>query len=572
MNTEKFEMVAKTFQGLEDVLAKEITELGGENVAIGKRMVSFEGDKELLYKANFHCRTALRILKPIFKFKASNTDEVYESIKSLDWDAYLQLDQTFSIDSVVFSDDFKHSKFVTYRAKDAIVDYFTEKYEKRPSVRLNNADLSLNLHISHTHCTLSLDSSGESLHKRGYRIAQTEAPINEVLAAGMILKTGWSGESNFIDPMCGSGTLLIEAAMIATKTPPGIYRKEFAFERWSDYDEELFDAIYNDDSQERVFEHRIFGSDISPMVIDIATKNVKSAGLAQYITLQVKPFQQYTEAPQGGGVMVTNPPYGERITSRDLLGLYEMIGERLKHVFRGFDAWIISYQTECFDKIGLKPSIKLELMNGALECEYRKYEIFDGSYKEFRKEEGSLNKELATDDQEVEKKNRFDFKPTRRPERGARGERGKDGERREFKPRGDRYAGKDGERREFKSRGDRFAGKDGERREFNKSRGDRFAGKDGERREFNKSRGDRYAGKDGERREFNKSRGDRFADKDGEREEGGKPFEYMHGDKAFDRFVSFKKPSIDSSAHEPTLGRKMRERNKGKNNDNNDND
>ncbi len=565
MNTEKFEMVAKTFQGLEDVLAKEITELGGENVAIGKRMVSFEGDKELLYKANFRCRTALRILKPIFKFKASNTDEVYEQIKAFDWDGYLQVDQTFAIDSVVFSDEFKHSKFVTYRAKDAIVDYFTEKYEKRPSVRLNNADLSLNLHISHNHCTLSLDSSGESLHKRGYRVVQTEAPINEVLAAGMILKTGWSGESNFIDPMCGSGTLLVEAAMIATKTPPGIYRKEFAFERWNDYDEEMFDAIYNDDSQEQVFEHRIYGSDISPKAIDIATQNIKSAGLAQYITLQVKPFQQYTEAPQGGGVMVTNPPYGERITSRDLLGLYEMIGERLKHIFRGFDAWIISYQTECFDKIGLKPSAKIDLMNGALECEYRKYEIFDGTYKSFREEDGSLNKELPTDEQPFERKKRFDFKPTKRF--GEKREGGEErGERKDFKPRGERRFDKGdrpdrGERKDFKPRGERRFDK-GDRPE----RGDRKDFKPRGERRFDKGdRPDR-----GERKDF-KPRGERRFDKGdrldrGEREEA-KPFEYIHGEKAFDRFVSFKKPSIDSSAHEPGMGRKMRERNNKKEND-----
>ena len=209
MNTEKFEIVAKTFQGLEDVLAEELKNLGAEDIEIGRRMVSFHGDKPLLYKTNLACRTALRILKPIYKFEASNPDEVYEKMKAFEWDTLLSPETTFSIDSVTYSDCFKHSKFVTYRAKDAIADYFMEKTGKRPSVRLNGAELVLNLHISHMSCTLSLDSSGESLHKRGYRVGQTEAPINEVLAAGMILKTGWHGETDFIDPMCGSGTILI---------------------------------------------------------------------------------------------------------------------------------------------------------------------------------------------------------------------------------------------------------------------------------------------------------------------------------------------------------------------------
>ena len=266
MNTEKFEIVAKTFQGLEDVLAEEIRQLGGENVETGRRMVSFQGDKTLLYKANLACRTALRILKPIYKFEAANPDEVYEKMKAFPWETLLSPETTFSIDSVTYSDSFKHSKFVTYRAKDAIADYFMEKSGKRPSVRLNGAEVVLNLHIAQMSCTLSLDSSGESLHKRGYRVGQTEAPINEVLAAGMILKTGWHGEKDLIDPMCGSGTILIEAALIATNTYPGIFRKSFAFERWKDFDEELFETLYNDDSHEREFTHRIYGSAGSEMM------------------------------------------------------------------------------------------------------------------------------------------------------------------------------------------------------------------------------------------------------------------------------------------------------------------
>lgn len=381
---ETFEMVAKTLYGLEDILAGELTALGAQEVETGRRMVSFKGDKELLYKANFHCRTALRILKPVYHFKAKNADEVYEQVKSVEWNKYMDVKTTFAIDSVIYSEDFNHTKFVAYRTKDAVADYFLEKEGKRPSVRVNNPDLYINIHISHNDCTLSIDSSGESLHKRGYRVSQTEAPLNEVLAAGMIMKTGWQGESNFIDPMCGSGTLLIEAVMIALNIAPGVYRKEFAFEKWNDFDQELFDRIYNDDSQEREFKFKVYGSDISPKAIEIARENIRGAGLGRYIDLKTMPFQQYQEAPRPG-VLVTNPPYGERISTRDLLGLYEMIGERLKHVFTGYNAWIVSYQEECFDKIGLRPSAKYKVMNGSLECEYRQYEIFEGKQAEYKR-------------------------------------------------------------------------------------------------------------------------------------------------------------------------------------------
>lgn len=381
---ETFEIVAKTLYGLEEILAGELTALGAQNVEIGRRMVAFTGDKELLYKANFCCRTALRILKPIYHFKAKDADEVYEQVKSVEWEKYMDLKTTFAIDSVIYSENFNHTKFVAYRTKDAIADYFSSKYGKRPSVRVNHPDLYINIHISHNDCTLSIDSSGESLHKRGYRVEQTEAPLNEVLAAGMIMKTGWNGESNFVDPMCGSGTLLIEAAMIALNIAPGVYRKEFAFEKWPDFDQELFDRIYNDDSQEKEFKFKIYGSDISPKALEIAHKNVRGASLGKYIDLKVLPFQQYQEPPKPG-ILVTNPPYGERISTRDLLGLYEMIGERLKHVFTGYKAWIISYQEECFDKIGLRPTEKYKLINGALECEYRGYDIFEGKQADYKR-------------------------------------------------------------------------------------------------------------------------------------------------------------------------------------------
>ena len=320
--SEQFEMVAKTFQGLENVLADELKALGAVDIETGKRVVAFKGDKATMYRANFCCRTALRILKPIYKFNADNIESLYESAKKFDWEKIMNVKRTFSIDSTVYSDEFRHSKFVTYRVKDAIADYFNEKYGERPSIRVTNPDVMLDVHISGNEVTISLDSSGESLHKRGYRVAQTEAPINEVLAAGIIKLSGWDGNSNFYDPMCGSGTFLIEAALIAANINPGVYRSGFAFERWEDFDEDLFESIYNDDSNEREFEYKIYGSDISPKAVGIARSNIKSARVGKYIEVDMKPFQEITSVPEGGGVLITNPPYGERIKSDDMEALY----------------------------------------------------------------------------------------------------------------------------------------------------------------------------------------------------------------------------------------------------------
>jgi len=289
----QFELIAKTFQGLEEVLAEELTNLGANDVQIGRRMVSFSGDKEMMYRANFCLRTAIRILKPIKHFNAKDADEVYNQIKKINWEEYLDADKTFAVDAVVFSEEFRHSKFVAYKVKDAIVDYFKDLNGKRPSVRINKPDVLLNIHIAQNKCTLSLDSSGESLHRRGYRQEAVEAPLNEVLAAGMILMTGWHGQCDLIDPMCGSGTIPIEAALIARNIAPGVFRKEFAFERWKDFDQEMFDNIYNDDSQEREFDHKIFGYDNNPQAHEIAINNVKAAGLSKEIILKLQPFQQF---------------------------------------------------------------------------------------------------------------------------------------------------------------------------------------------------------------------------------------------------------------------------------------
>ena len=408
------ELIAKTLQGLEEVLAQELTELGADNIEIGRRMVSFTGDKEMMYRANFCLRTAIRILKPIKHFPAQNADEVYDAVKSIEWTDFLNNTDSFAVDAVVFSETFRHSKFVAYKVKDAIVDYFRERTGNRPSVRINNPDLAINIHIAENQCTLSLDSSGESLHRRGYRQEQVEAPLNEVLAAGMILMTGWRGECDLIDPMCGSGTIPIEAALIARNIAPGVFRKEFGFEKWKDFDQELFDNIYNDDSKEREFTHKIYGYDNNPKANEIATHNVKAAGVSKDVVLRIQPCQQF-EQPTEKSIIITNPPYGERISANDLLGLYQMIGERLKHAFVGNDAWILSYRDECFDQIGLKPSVKVPLFNGALECQFRKYQIFDGKYKEFRTEhEGEEFKP---------KREEASFRPRRRGEKVEYGKR-----------------------------------------------------------------------------------------------------------------------------------------------------
>ena len=390
--------------GLEPVLAKELTQMGAKDVEIGRRMVSFTGDKEMMYRANFQLHTAIRILKPIRHFKAKSADDVYEEIKKIDWTEYLGTEKTFTVDSVVFSEEFRHSKFVSYKVKDAIVDQFREKTGKRPNISVANPDIRLNMHIADDKCTLSLDSSGESLHRRGYRQESVEAPLNEVLAAGMILLSGWQGDTDFIDPMCGSGTLLIEAALIAKNMAPGLFRKEYAFEKWPDFDAELFDAIYNDESLERDFNHKIYGYDIDMKAVNTARMNVKAAGLSDVISVEQQDFKEFTQ-PQNKSIMITNPPYGERISTPDLMGTFKMIGERLKHQFKGNDAWVLSYREECFDQIGLKPSIKIPLYNGSLECEFRKYQMFDGKLKDFRSEGGIVKTE--EEKRQMAEKHRF---------------------------------------------------------------------------------------------------------------------------------------------------------------------
>lgn len=381
-------MLAKTFKGLEEVLAGELIELGANNVQIERRAVSFTGDKRMLYTANFCLRTASRVLVPIAIFKAKKTDDIYENVKLIDWSQYMTAKTSFLIDATVYSELFRHSQFITYRVKDAIVDWWMEHGGVRPNVQLTSPDLYLNIHIAGDSITISLDSSGESLHKRGYRVANTQAPINEALAAGMLLLAGWKGQSDFYDPMCGSGTLLIEAALIARNIPPGIYRKGFAFEKWANFDADLFEDVSSDDSRERDFNHKIYGSDAGFYAVQAAIKNVKSAGLQRDIEVRQIRIQEIKLAEKNteGALIMINPPYGERLAQdKDVLRLYQDMGTTLKHQFNGANAWIISSNEAALKCVGLRPAKRIRLVNGDLDCLFNKYELFKGDRKTWKK-------------------------------------------------------------------------------------------------------------------------------------------------------------------------------------------
>ena len=474
MMTDRFDMVAKTFLGLEGVLADELRALGAEDVTEGNRVVYFKGDKEMLYRANFACRTAVRVLKPFLTLKSTSADDLYEQLKGFDWEQLLKVDTTFAIDATVYSENFNNSRFVTYRVKDAIADYFNDKYGKRPSIRLDNPEIRLDVHISGREVTLSLDSSGDPLFKRGWRVAQTDAPINEVLAAGIILLSGWDGKTDLIDPMCGSGTFLIEAALIAANIAPGVYRDHYAFQQWPDYDEELFDKIYNDDSKEREFAHKIYGSDIEGKAIAIARANVKSAGLNKYIELERRDFRDIAIVPEKGTI-ISNPPYGERLKMEDIDQFYRDLGTQFKHTFMGYNVWLVCSDKEQSFKIGLKPSVRYALNNGGLDCELLEFVIFDGKYNEMRESGGSIH----NDDFRASERSQGINRPHRvtgssnRPDRGGRGD-----------SRPGRPGRDDSERpRRREARGDNAPGDEGERQRRSNISRDRRMMKDVDNRD-----------------------------------------------------------------------------------------
>jgi len=376
---ENFKMVAKTFFGFEDVLADELLKLGALRIEKGTRMVSFYGDKGFMYKANLALRTALKILKPIKQFKVFNETSLYKGMQTIDWNDYLKVHQSFVIDATVFSDQFNHSQFVALKSKDAIVDQFKELFNDRPNIDKDHPDLRINVHIQQDLCTVSLDTSGASLHHRGYRTATNIAPINEVLAAGILLMSGWEGQTDFLDPMCGSGTFLVEAAMIACNIPPNINRKEFAFEKWNDWDNDLFEKVEDSLLKKiREFHFDILGYDKAPSAVTKAIDNARNANLDDYIKVEQKNFFETEKETERPLHMVFNPPYGERLDI-DLERFYREIGDTLKQSYPGTNAWFITGNLEALKFVGLKPSRKIKLFNGKLESRLVKYEMYAGS-------------------------------------------------------------------------------------------------------------------------------------------------------------------------------------------------
>jgi len=372
-------LIAKTMAGLEPVLAEELKQLGASQVEALNRAVYFEGDLRLLYRANLELRTALRILKPIHSFRVRDEQGLYRQIYDIDWRHYMGVNDTLAVDAAVNSPNFNHSKYVALKTKDAIVDRFRKEEGRRPDVSLHRPTLRVNVHIYGEECTVSLDSSEESLHKRGYRVEALEAPINEVLAAGMVLLTGWRRDCAFVDPMCGSGTILIEAATYACNRAPQLQREYFGFKRWPDYDEDLWSGLLAD-AHKRVtnFEHGLYGYDMAFKAVKIANHNALAAGLEGQVEIGRQRFERLAP-PAAEGLIVMNPPYDERLAESDVEAFYKMIGDRLKQAFSGYEAWIISSNKEAMKNIGLRPSRKMTLYNGALECKYHQYQLYSGS-------------------------------------------------------------------------------------------------------------------------------------------------------------------------------------------------
>ncbi|WP_228851656.1 THUMP domain-containing class I SAM-dependent RNA methyltransferase [Aegicerativicinus sediminis] len=378
---DNFNMLAKTMFGFEDILAKELLQLGAMDINKGVRSVSFVGDKGFMYKANLALRTAIKILKPIKTFRVFNEDDLYKQVYKLDWAALIPDNGTLAVDATVNSNQFKHSKFIALKTKDAIVDKIRDVRGNRPNIDLRYPSLKINVHIDKQVCTISLDTSGESLHQRGYKTATNIAPINEVLAAGLLLLSGWDGKSNFLDPMCGSGTILIEAAMIACNIPPNLMRKEFAFERWQDWDVDLFETIEESLLKKvRDFHYKLVGYDKSPSAIAKAKGNIANANLEEFITVEHEDFFKSEKNTQGPLHMLFNPPYGERL-SIEMESFYAAIGDTLKKSYTNTDAWFITSNLDALKHVGLRPSRKIKVFNAKLESRLVNYKIYEGSKK-----------------------------------------------------------------------------------------------------------------------------------------------------------------------------------------------
>lgn len=376
------EIIAKTLAGLEEVLAAEVRDIGGLDIEIISRAVRYHGSKSILYKSNYLLRSALRVLVPMWSFEANSEDELYDHVYEYDWPQWISPSQTFAIDSVVSSDIFTHSKYIALKTKDAIVDKIRDIKGERPQVELKHPDKRINLHIHQNQVSISLDSSGASLHRRGYRKKMVKAPINEVLGAGLILMTGYKGERPFYDPMCGSGTLAIEAARIAKNIPPQFAQRQFGFKNWEDFDETLWNKILdNAKSQIKRKAEPVFASDISPYATRNAEINGRVANLRRGISFKHFDFFEYKEVGKSS-IIVVNPPYDERLKSRDIRGLYQRIGDHLKKNWTGCDAWVFSGNLDAMKSMGLATSKKVRLQNGAIPSLFAKYEMYKGTKRE----------------------------------------------------------------------------------------------------------------------------------------------------------------------------------------------
>lgn len=382
-----YKMVAKTIYGLENLCLTELLKLGAENPAVHNRAVSFEGNLGVMYKANLLLRTALRVLVQFAEFEVNNEDELYEAVKSIAWENLITVDDTIAIDTVLNTEIFNHSQYISQKTKDAICDRFRELCDKRPSVDLDNPTLRLHLHIAKNKCVIALDSSGDSLHKRGYREKTNLAPINEVLAAGLVQLSEWDMRSTFIDPMCGSATILIEAAMLAANIPAGYFREQFGFMNWKQvlpFNQELWEKIHSN-AIERISTENIalYGIELSPHVARKGKENVKRSKTEDMIRIRCADFLE-SDAPTTVGskpILLMNPPYGERMVKDDIWELYHKVGDTFKKKYAGYECWIISSNLEALKNVGLSTSKRITVYNGQLECRFFRYSIYQGTKK-----------------------------------------------------------------------------------------------------------------------------------------------------------------------------------------------
>jgi len=521
--------VAKTFSGLENELATELKFLGAENIEIIKRGVKFDGNKELLYRANYLVRTAIRILTPITEFNVTDEQSLYDGVKAIQWDEIMTHKQTFMMTADVFHSQIDHSHFAALKAKDALVDFFRDKIRRRPSVDKEDADFYINIHISQNVCTVSLDSSGESLHKRGYRISADKAPLNEVLAAGLIKLSGWKGDVDFYDPMCGSGTIVMEAAMMAMNIPAGYYREQYAFQKWVDYDEALFQSIKEEhDNEFKDIDINIVASDRSEKAIQIAKRNLKHAGLHKDIEIS-KAYFDSVVPKSDKGILLFNPPYGMRLTENDIVRLYQEIGDVLKSNWAGHQAWIITSAMDAAKFIGLRPSRRIALYNGPIEAKFLCFDLYAGSRREkspdYRKKPDSGNyrsgktkyesnpvpfrQEEDYDDRRSGNRDR-DARPYREnsDRRDNRDNRDHDKKRSNSRSYGDRDRG---EKKPYRSGGDRFKNDDRRDSRDNKGYDKKRSGSDSERgdsRSFKKENSGFKPFREGDKKPFRKRDGE----------------------------------------------------------------